>query len=65
MTRRAGLRLVVRAASAAEAGVVLVTAELGLHDQVTVGEVWLVHALSAQVHNVIHSCCSQAKGKDS
>lgn len=64
MTRRAGLRLVARAAGAAEAGVVLVTAELGLHDQVAVGEVWLVHALSAQVH-VIHSCCSQAKGKAS
>lgn len=63
VTRRAGLLLVASAASAAEAGVVFVTAELGLQDQVTVGEVRLVHALSAQVHNVIHSSCSQAKGE--
>lgn len=61
--RRSGLRLVARAASAAEAGVVFVTAELGLQDQVTVGKVWLVHALSAQVHDMIHSSCSQAKGE--
>lgn len=61
--RRAGLWLVARAASAAEAGVVLVTAELGLQDQVTVGQVWLVHALPAQVHDVVHSSCSQAKGE--
>lgn len=46
--------MVARAARAAEAGVVFVTAELGLQDQVTVGEVGLVHALSARVHNVIH-----------
>lgn len=63
MTRRAGLRSVARAASTAEAGVVFVTAELGLQDQVAVGEVGLVHALSAQVHDVIHRSCSQAKGE--
>lgn len=61
--RRAGLRLVARAGSAAEAGVVFVSAELGLQDQVAVGQVRLVHALSAQVHNVIHSSCSQAEGE--
>lgn len=60
---RTGLRSVARAAGAAEAGVVLVAAELGLQDQVAVGEVWLVHALSARVHNMIHSHCSQAKGE--
>lgn len=55
VTRRAGRRLGARAASAAEAGVVLVAAELCLQDQITVGEVGLVHALTAQVHNAIHS----------
>lgn len=63
--RRAGVRLVARAAGTAEAGVVLITAELGLHDQATVGKVWLVHTSSVQVHNMIHSCCSQVKGKAS
>lgn len=59
------MRLVARAAGTAEAGIVLVTAELGLHDQPTVGEVRLVHTFSARVHNVIRSCCSQVKGKAS
>lgn len=64
VTRRAGPWLGARAASTAEAGVVLVAAELGLQDQVTVGKVGLVHALTAQVHNAIHSSCSQAKGEE-
>lgn len=63
VTRGPVLRLVARAAGAAEAGVVLVPAELGLQDQVAVGEMWLVHALSAQVRNVVHSSCSQAEGE--
>lgn len=59
----AALGVVASAAGAAEAGIVLVTAELGLQDQLTVGEVGLVHALSAQVRNVTHGSCSQAKGE--
>lgn len=54
------MRLVARAAGTAEAGVVLITAELGLHDQATVGKVRLVHTFSAQVHNMIHSCAGPA-----
>lgn len=61
--RRAALGAVMSAAGAAEAGIVLVTTELGLQDQVTVGKVGLVHTLSAQVHSVTHSSCSQAKGE--
>lgn len=59
----AALGAVASAAGTAEAGIVLVTTELGLQDQVTVGKVGLVHALSAQVRNVTHSSCSQAKGE--
>lgn len=59
----AALGTVASAAGTAEAGIVLVTTELGLQDQVTVGKVGLVHALSAQVRNVTHSSCSQAKGE--
>lgn len=58
--RRAGVWLVAGAAGAAEAGVVLVSTELGLHYQAAVGEVRLVHTVSAQVHNVIHSCAGAA-----
>lgn len=61
--RGAALGAVAGAAGAAEAGIVLVTTELGLQDQVTVGKVGLVHALSAQVHNMTHSSCGQTKGE--
>lgn len=41
-------RLGAGAAGAAEAGVILVAAELGLQDQITVGELGLVHTLPAE-----------------
>jgi len=59
VTLQAGLGLVASAAGAAEAGVVFISAELGLQDQATVGEVGLVHAGAAQAHDVVCSGCSQ------
>lgn len=41
-------RLEAGAAGAAEAGVILVAAELGLQDQITVGELRLIRTLPAE-----------------
>lgn len=55
-------RLDAGAAGAAEAGVVLVAAELGLQDQITVGELGLVHTLPAEVPGVAGRRCGSNRG---
>lgn len=43
------MRLGTGTAGTAEAGVILIATELGLQDELTVGQLWLIHAIPARV----------------
>lgn len=50
-------RLEAGAAGTAKAGIILIAAQLGLQDQIAVGQLWPVHTLPAQVPGLGGQCC--------
>lgn len=58
-------RLGAEAASAAEAGVILIATELGLQDQITVGQLGLIDTLPAEVPGLGGQCCKTTRERQS
>lgn len=58
------MRLGTGTAGTAEAGVILIATELGLQDELTVGQLRLIHAIPARVPRLGGQCCKTTRGKE-
>lgn len=58
------MRLGTGTAGTAEAGVILIATELGLQDELTVGQLRLIHAIPAGVPRLGGQCCKTTREKE-
>lgn len=58
------MRLGTGTAGTAEAGVILIATELGLQDELTVGQLRLIHAIPARVPRLGGQCCKTTMEKE-